>query len=115
MHGKEPSRTALGAAAYRAAHQIAEGGAIFADPLARTILGPGVDAMVAKHAAGEPAQRRMRLYMAARSRFAEDSLVRAVGRGVRQALVLGAGLDTFSLRNPCAAQGLSVFEVDHPA
>jgi hypothetical protein len=29
--------------------------------------------------------------------------------------VLGAGLDTFSLRNPFADQGVRVFEVDHPA
>jgi methyltransferase (TIGR00027 family) len=28
---------------------------------------------------------------------------------------LGAGLDTFALRNPHAASGLHVFEVDHPA
>src|SRR5207237_10607749 len=33
----------------------------------------------------------------------------------RQAVILGAGLDTFSLRNPHAALGLRVFEVDHPA
>jgi methyltransferase (TIGR00027 family) len=53
--------------------------------------------------------------MAARSRFAEDCLSAAVARGVRQAVVLGAGLDTFSLRNPHARLGLHVFEVDHPA
>ncbi|BDV37617.1 hypothetical protein DSM21852_08700 [Methylocystis bryophila] len=29
--------------------------------------------------------------------------------------MLGAGLDTFALRNPHAEQGLRVFEVDHPA
>ena len=29
--------------------------------------------------------------------------------------MLGAGLDTFSLRNPHAGQGVSVFEVDYPA
>jgi methyltransferase (TIGR00027 family) len=115
MQEKEPSRTALGAAAYRAAHQSVEGGAIFADPLARAILGPNADAIVAKFAAAEPAQKRMRIFMAARSRFAEDSLARAVARGVRQAVILGAGFDTFSLRNPSAAQGLRVFEVDHPA
>ncbi len=34
---------------------------------------------------------------------------------VRQVVVLGAGLDTFSLRNPHAGQGVRVFEVDYPA
>jgi len=51
--------------------------------------------------------------MAARSRYAEDELAQAVGHGVGQYVVLGAGLDTFAYRNPHA--GLRVFEVDHPA
>ena len=36
----------------------------------------------------------------------------AYERGVRQYVVLGAGLDTFAYRNP--HRGLKVFEVDHP-
>jgi methyltransferase (TIGR00027 family) len=63
--------------------------------------------------AADPAQRPMRLFIAARSRFSEDSLAACVARGVRQVVVLGAGLDTFSLRNPHA--GVRVFEVDYPA
>ena len=38
-----------------------------------------------------------------------------MARGVRQYVVLGAGLDTFAYRNPHADRGLKVFEVDHPA
>ncbi|CCD92591.1 fragment of conserved hypothetical protein (part 1) [Bradyrhizobium sp. ORS 375] len=57
----------------------------------------------------------MRIFIAARSRFAEDCLGVAVARGVRQAVALGAGLDTFALRNPYSDLGLRVFEVDHPA
>ncbi len=34
---------------------------------------------------------------------------------MRQYVLLGAGLDTFAYRNPHAAAGLRVFEVDHPA
>ena len=51
--------------------------------------------------------------MAARSRFAEDELAALVQQGVRQYVVLGAGLDTFAYRNPFAE--LRVFEVDFPA
>lgn len=51
--------------------------------------------------------------MAVRSRFTEDRLSRAIAAGVLQYVVLGAGLDTFSLRNPFPQ--LRVFEVDHPA
>jgi methyltransferase (TIGR00027 family) len=114
MNERQPSRTALGAAGYRAAHQLLEGGKVFYDPLARTILGDGADAIIAGLSAG-PAQQRTRIFMAARSRFAEDCLGAAVSRGVRQAVVLGAGFDTFALRNPHSDLGLRVFEVDHPA
>jgi methyltransferase (TIGR00027 family) len=57
----------------------------------------------------------LRASIAARSRFAEDSLEAAVARGVRQYVILGAGLDSFAYRNPFSAGGLRVFEVDHPA
>lgn len=45
--------------------------------------------------------------------MAEDELASAVARGVRQYVILGAGLDTFAYRNP--HHGLRVVEVDHPA
>jgi methyltransferase (TIGR00027 family) len=112
MQGRKPSHTALRAAVYRAAHQTLEGGAVFADPFACAILGADCEKLIAEEAA-DPRQRAMRHFIVARSRFAEDALARAVSRGVRQAVVLGAGLDTFALRNPHA--GLSVFEVDYPA
>jgi methyltransferase (TIGR00027 family) len=57
--------------------------------------------------------RAFRAFMAARSRYAEDQLARAVERSVKQYVVLGAGLDTFAYRNPYP--DLRVFEVDHPA
>jgi methyltransferase (TIGR00027 family) len=114
MQNGQPSRTALAAAIQRAAHQSLDGGRIFNDPVARLVLGPEADALI-DAASADPAQRQMRIFMAARSRFAEDCLAAAVSRGVRQAVILGAGLDTFALRNPHAALGLRVFEVDHPA
>ena len=43
------------------------------------------------------------------------NLAKAVDDGVRQYVVLGAGLDTFAYRNPHDGVGLRVFEVDHPA
>lgn len=114
MQNGQPSRTALAAAIQRAAHQSLDGGRIFNDPVARLVLGREADALI-DAASADPAQRQMRTFMAARSRFAEDCLDAAVSRGVRQVVILGAGLDTFALRNPHAALGLLVFEVDHPA
>jgi O-methyltransferase involved in polyketide biosynthesis len=99
MYGVQPSLTARGAAVHRAAHQVLEGGAIFADPLACAILGAQPD-VIADEEAADPSNRPIRLFIAARSRLAEDALSYAVGRGVRQAVVLAAGFDTFGLRNP---------------
>jgi methyltransferase (TIGR00027 family) len=56
----------------------------------------------------------MRVFIAARTRFAEDALTEAVERGVRQVVVLGAGLDTYAYRSALGDR-LHVFEVDHPA
>jgi methyltransferase (TIGR00027 family) len=114
MQTGQPSRTAQGAAAHRAVHQIVEGGFIFADPFAVDILDEGMRSRLAKMA-DDPASQPMRLYIAARSRFSEDTLAACVARGVRQVVILGAGLDTFSLRNPHAGGGVRVFEVDYPA
>ena len=107
------SRTALGAAGRRAAHQVVDGGRVFADPLALRILGADADAAVAE-ARADPASRGLRFYVAARSRFAEDAALCAIARGVRQIVVLGAGLDTFAYRVE-PIESLRVTEVDHPA
>jgi len=56
-----------------------------------------------------------RLFSTARSRIAEDALSDAVERGVRQIVILGAGLDTFALRNPHGALEIRIYEVDHLA
>jgi methyltransferase (TIGR00027 family) len=109
----EPSRTARAAAFHRAAHQVLEHGRIFADPLALRILGEDAD-NIARVAERHPSGRRMRIFIAARTRFAEDALAAAFERGVRQLVVLGAGLDTYAYRGMLRDR-LHVFEVDHPA
>ncbi|MYU14630.1 SAM-dependent methyltransferase [Streptomyces sp. SID8361] len=109
-----PSTTARGAAAFRAAHQELEDGRVFHDPLALRILAADADDPVLE-AAFHPGREDVRLSVAARARFAEDAVAAAVARGIRQAVALGAGLDTFGCRNPYEADGLRVFEVDHPA
>jgi len=42
-------------------------------------------------------------------------LALAVERGIRQYVILGAGLDTFAHRSPYPQGLLRVFEVDHPS
>jgi methyltransferase (TIGR00027 family) len=109
----QPSRTALAAATHRAVHQILELGRIFADPLAVRILGQDAE-VVAREADEHPSNRLIRIFIAVRTRFAEDALAAAVERGVSQVVVLGAGLDTYAYRNPFRDR-LRIFEVDHPA
>ncbi|MFC0041793.1 class I SAM-dependent methyltransferase [Actinomadura rayongensis] len=104
MEPGQPSRTAMSAAHARAVHQTADAPPVFPDPLAVRVA-PAA-------APGRAMPREVRLFMALRHRIAEDALAAAVAAGTRQAVLLGAGLDTFAHRNP--HPGLRVFEVDHP-
>lgn len=58
------------------------------------------------------ATRGFRAAIVARARFVEDLLDEAVGRGVSQYVLLGAGLDTFALRRPEQGARMRVFEID---
>ena len=111
METGRASRTALRVAIRRAAHQVADRPRVLDDSIAVRLVGPGFarDMERAMH----PVARDFRLFMAARSRYAEDRLAAAVAQGVAQYVVLGAGLDTFAYRNPFPS--LRVFEVDFPA
>jgi methyltransferase (TIGR00027 family) len=115
MNEDRPSITAYRVAMRRAAHQILDHPRVFEDPLALPILGPEGEARLRDGMRREESLpgRALRAFMAVRSRYAEDTLARSFEDGVRQAVVLGAGLDTFSYRNPFP--GLRLFEVDHPA
>jgi methyltransferase (TIGR00027 family) len=55
-----------------------------------------------------------RAAIVARARFAEDLVLEKASQGVRQYVILGAGLDTFAQRQPEVASTLRVFEVDRP-
>ena len=105
------SRTALRVAIRRAAHQLIDNPRILDDPIALRLIGPGYQNDMER--AMHKVARDFRLFMASRSRYAEDQLAHAVAQGVGQYVVLGAGLDTFAYRNPFPE--LKVFEVDFPA
>jgi methyltransferase (TIGR00027 family) len=111
MQTGRASKTALRVAIRRAAHQVIDRPRVLDDPIAVRLIGKEFarDMERAMH----PVARDFRLFMAARSRYAEDRLAAAVAEGVAQYVVLGAGLDTFAYRNPFPS--LRVFEVDFPA
>jgi methyltransferase (TIGR00027 family) len=118
MNMYQPSKTAQLVAIRRAAHQILDRPKVFDDPLALSIIGQeGSSALQPDLHQSEDTKQslQLRAFYVARSRYAEDQLYLAVERGVRQYVILGAGLDTFAYRNPYPAGALRVFEVDHPA
>jgi methyltransferase (TIGR00027 family) len=108
-----PSRTALQTAMRRAAHQIFDRPLVFDDPLALRIVGPEIAEPLRLNfaAAQAPLSLRLRAHIVARAQFAEDALAGAARRGVRQLVILGAGLDTTAYRSPVTT-GMRVVEVD---
>jgi methyltransferase (TIGR00027 family) len=111
MQTGHASRTALRVAQRRAAHQILDQPCVLDDPLAIALLGPRFT--LDRFRESSRVARAFRAFMAARSRYAEDRLAECVSAGVKQYVILGAGLDTFAYRNPFPH--LRVFEVDFPA
>jgi methyltransferase (TIGR00027 family) len=110
-----PSQTALRVALRRAAHQILDSPKVLDDPLAVPIVGDAIAEIhsnISRHQSR--VARAFRAFMVARSRYAEDQLADSVSRGVRQYVVLGAGLDTSAYRGEAASEDAKVFEVDHP-
>jgi methyltransferase (TIGR00027 family) len=109
------SRTALSVALRRAAHQIYDSPLVFNDPMAVTILGSTYAEELRRTPLrpDRPFSIALRAFIVARSRYAEDKLARAVEAGIKQYVLLGAGVDTFAYRNPYPH--LQTFEVDHPA
>ncbi len=129
------SRTALCAALMRALHARADPLPIVIDPWGdRLVPASMVDALRRKALSGMDDGERAAAQAAPasivdawlrahagyanvinRSRYAEDALHAAVGRGVRQYVLIGAGFDSYALRAPDEARHLEIFEIDHPA
>jgi methyltransferase (TIGR00027 family) len=107
----------------RAAHYLLDADPkILADPFARSFVGFSDDQVFLKELRklyGGAFDRlefpKQRTYFVLRSRYTEDELEAAVARGVRNYVMLGAGLDSFAFRRPDLMRVLNVYEVDHPS
>ena len=130
MQDGRPSTTALTAAVMRAHHYLfAEEPRILDDALAMQLAGMAspaeisgfMDDMVQRLAkygergAAESMVHDGMMCVCARSRIVEDQLAASLPRGMKQLVILGAGLDSTAYRCPRIASGLQIFEVDHPA
>jgi methyltransferase (TIGR00027 family) len=128
-HGRR-SGTALGAALLRAAHLILDGDPkLLSEELGMLLAGvPNLTALratmeafheeaarVVGEAHAASVLRAVRTAQLVRSRYTEEAVEAAVADGVRQYVLLGAGLDSFAYRRRDLADRLRVFEVDHPA
>ncbi|HKF23250.1 MAG TPA: SAM-dependent methyltransferase [Candidatus Angelobacter sp.] len=113
---RKPSLTAVSVAVLRAMHQLHDGSPkILSDPVIPQLLDQAtLDKINSDLSWKQDALTTgLRSHVVLRSRYAEDRLRDAVGRGVRQYVSLGSGLDTFGYRQPPWASALRIFEVDH--
>ena len=110
-----PDNTASRVALWRAMHvQVDQPPHVLEDEIGLKLLAPD-DSWRSRSDMDPQATRIFRASIVARARFIEDLVVEQAGRGVRQYVILGAGLDTFAQRRPEIASGLRIFEVDQPA
>jgi methyltransferase (TIGR00027 family) len=115
MEQAQRSRTLEIPAVMRALHQTIDGDPkILNDPIAPRLLDPDDDRQWLEPLLKHPFAKQLRAGFVLRNRYAEDCLAEAVQRGVRQYLILGAGLDTFAYRQPAPLDSLCIYEVDHP-
>ena len=109
------SITSLATAYLRAAHQILDcAPLVLDDPIALPLLGAGAEAQIrsTKDKYMSPGAKALRAHVVLRSRYAEDQLRNSIRRGITQYVILGAGFDTFALRQPVWAD--TIIEIDHP-
>lgn len=130
MEEGRPSATSMIAAMFRAAHLFLDSEPkVLLDDFALPLSGVGneaalratLDALLTETARRTDLEfahavfNFYRAFVLMRNRYAEDELEKAIARGVRQYVILGAGLDSFAYRHHDPAKRVQVFEVDHPA
>ena len=120
MEKKGRSATAEAVAIQQTLHQTLDAAPkILDDPISPLLIDPASEIYKALTPHLESASRAVkspfRAVFIMRSRYTEDCLAASLVRGVRQYVILGAGLDTFAYRQPAWASALRIFEVDHPA
>lgn len=109
------SMTMVSAAAWRAAHVAFDDPVVLNDSFAGLLIGDAspYQADAVREGSHGTEGFHYRWNMAARARLAEDTLAAQRSTlGLSQYVLLGAGLDSFAMRNPF--EDVTVFEVDMP-
>ncbi len=139
MKDNQASFTAISVAYMRAYHSMYDTPKIFDDFLAYDLIPEEKRALIEKHLIEQyvtwdqqlnDTENAASLYdrittseslmqainnVISRARYTEDTLEEAFRQGVKQYVILGAGMDTFAFQRPEMLDELEVFEVDHPA
>jgi len=111
---KAPDSSAVRVALWRALHvQVDAQPHVFEDEIGLRLVAPdeGWRRRPDMHPQGTSGYRAA---IVGRARFVEDLVAEQFGQGVRQYVILGAGLDTFAQRRPEIASHMRVFEIDRP-
>ena len=116
------SKTAQAAAAIRAYDNLSNQPPLFHDAYAIKMTSPAWRFVLSNKALmrllkTQPVRRAWDLLVtqvALRSAYSEDWLYEALNRGVKQYVMVGAGLDSFALRAAAQYPDVKIYEVDHP-
>jgi methyltransferase (TIGR00027 family) len=116
MKKSQTSTTAKGIAAMRALETERGTAAICTDPLARQLTTRSLY-RVSKWFSGYGERRApgTQGYIVCRCRCFDDFLIERAAAGIRQVVILGAGLDSRAYRGDPRLEGARFFEVDQPA
>ncbi|CAM4126358.1 class I SAM-dependent methyltransferase [Acinetobacter pragensis] len=122
MKSGRASKTAEAAAAIRANHYLYAKHPVFSDPYALQMTSTAWRSLLShpllnKALNSSFCNRTFGLLTAqvvARSRYAEERLFQAIEGGIRQYVLIGAGLDSFILRAAARYPELKIYEFDHP-
>lgn len=112
MKAKQPDNTALRTALWRALHVLTDDKPyIIEDRIGYDLIKPEKDW---QERPDMKYTKRLRASIVVRARFIEDMAKEQIEKGVKQYVLLGAGLDSFAQRNMSISSQINIYEIDEP-
>ena len=112
MTTKQPDNTALRTALWRALHVLTdEKPYVIDDKIGYDLIKPETEW---QERPDMKYTKRLRASIVARARFVEDVAKTEIANGIKQYVLLGAGLDSFAQRNTEISSQIDIYEIDQP-
>ena len=112
MTTKHPDNTALRTALWRALHVLSDDKpSVIEDKIGYELIKPEKDW---QERPDIKYTKRFRASIVARARFIDDIAKEQIEKGVKQYVLLGAGLDSFPQRNAEITSEIDIYEIDQP-